>query len=78
MTPWGWVAVGLTGALIALMWVEYANTPEDTSWTDPQQPPTMLPLALGVSTGRIPRGADHCRDYPGSLAGWSGTVVGDC
>jgi hypothetical protein len=78
ITRWGWAGIAAAGAVLLWVWTQYANDPGDTSWTDPHQPPDMLPPLLGASSGRILRPEPYCRTYPGSLAGWDGTVVGDC
>ena len=76
MNGWAWAGLLGGGALLALMWNEFANTPDDVSWTDPSQPPPMLALDLGAVGARPCR--PYCRTYPASLAAWDGTVVGDC
>jgi hypothetical protein len=78
LTGWEWLAIIAAGCVIAWVYAQYANDAADTDWTDPQQPPDMLPLGVGVSCGRITRGKPYTKDYPGSLASWDGSVVGDC
>lgn len=73
---WGWLAIALAGGLLVLVWHDYASDQGDPSWTDPHQPPTMVPLAIGTSDGRTTRDTPYCRDYPGSLTGWQDCVVG--
>ncbi len=78
LTGWQWGGLIAAGAAVLWLWTQYANDPTDTSWTDPGQPPDMVPLAVGSSVGRIQRTIPYARTYPGSLSSWDGCVIGDC
>jgi hypothetical protein len=78
INPWWWVVAAAGLAVAALAWCEYTNTGDDTSWTDPHQPGAMETPLIGDVSRRILRGKPHKREYPGCLADWPGTVVGDC
>jgi hypothetical protein len=78
LTGWQWAGLSAVGVFLLLVWQHFANDPGDVSWTDPQQPPAMVPPLMGASSGRTLRGCPYSRSYPGSLGAWDGTVVGDC
>lgn len=78
ISPWAWFGLLIVGALGVLAYLQFANDPGDVTWTDPQQPPAMVALPLGISAGRMMRSGPCTKSYPESLAAWDGTVVGDC
>lgn len=78
MKAWAAVAVAAAAALVFLLWYDYARDPGDTNWTDPDQPPPMVAPLLGTAGGRMTASNAYRRTYPGSLAGWSDTVIGNC
>lgn len=78
MKPWYWVALAAGAGGVVLLWTHYVNSPGDTSWTDPHQPPAMVAAEVCPPGGRPVRGCDYTRSYPDSLSAWDGTVVGQC
>lgn len=78
LTPLGWLVVALVVAAGVLVWAAHATDPTSVSWTDPAQPPAMLPLPVDACGARIRRPGPRCFQYPDSLAAWDGSVVGDC
>ena len=72
---WGAV-VGLV-LFVVWVWGQYNNDPTDNGWTDPHQPPPMVPPMFGPSCGRQERSTPRSKCYPGSLSSWDESCVGD-
>lgn len=41
-----WVGVAIIGAVGVVLFHQYARTPDDVSWTNPEQPPDNLPVGV--------------------------------
>lgn len=78
LTPLSWLIIAAAAGGGVLLWVAHATDRASTSWTDPQQPPAMLPLPLGKCGARIQRPGPRSASYPDSLSAWGDCVVGDC
>ncbi len=52
-----WVLVALIAGVGVVLFHQYANTPDDVSWTNPEQPPDNLPVGLTVPPAVA--GAEH-------------------
>lgn len=77
-TPAGWLVIALAAGAGVLLWTAHATDRSSVSWTDPEQPPAMLPLPIGQCGARIQRPGPRTCWYPDSLTAWDGSVVGDC
>lgn len=77
LTGWQWA--GLLVLALFVVWVvgQYVNDPHDNDWTDPHQPPPMVPPMFGPSCGRQQRSTPRSKCYPASLADWDESCVGD-
>lgn len=81
--PAGWVLGAAAGGLVFLVWHAYHSDEEDTSWTNPQQPPPSLPLDVGggqLRSGGAPMvttGAIKGRKWANSLAESHTSFIGE-
>lgn len=77
--PVGWIALAAVAGVAFLSWHHFASSTDidDTSWTDPQQPPLNVP----IPTGAARRPGEHApafrsRNYPPSLLASPTSIVG--
>lgn len=70
--PWAWLAAVAAAALVVMSVNHWAlHKEEGARWLDPEQPPLQIDSpAVTV--------AQRTRPYPGCLADWPDSVVGDC
>ena len=77
LTGGQWAGLAAVSAVVVWAVAQYLSDPHDTDWTDPHQPPPMVPPMFGPSCGRQQRSTPRCKTYPDSLTAWPDSCIGD-